>query len=122
MLKIVFLVLYYLSSKGLNPVLQAWHISSHNTKHVFVFLLQKEEMKHEEIKVNIFKSASSDTHFYLVCWSCLWCCCPSRHSFAFKLCMRSLMFVYVLHVRLEFELRSSLNCIYPALDGNFRDE
>lgn len=36
--------------------------------------------------------------------------------------MGALIFVYVLHVRLEFELRSSLNCIHPALDGIFRDE
>ena len=34
--------------------------------------------------------------------------------------MESLRFVYVLHVRLEFEMRSSLDCIHPASDGSFR--
>lgn len=57
-------MLYCLSSKGLNPVLQAWCINSYNTKTkcVLIFLLQKQEMKHKEIKVNIFKSVSLDIH------------------------------------------------------------
>lgn len=32
--------------------------------------------------------------------------------------MESLMFVYVLHVRLEFEIKSSLDGIHPASDGS----
>jgi len=44
---------------------------------VFVFLLQKEEIRHKEIKVNISKNASLVTCLYLICLSCLWWCGPS---------------------------------------------
>lgn len=76
MLNIVFLTLYCLSLENLNPVLQAWHINSYNTKakHVFIFLLRKEEIWHKEIKINISKSASSVTCLCLICLSCLWWC------------------------------------------------
>lgn len=48
-------------------------INSCNTKakHTFIFLLQKEEMRHKVIELSISKSTCVVTCLYLICLCCL---------------------------------------------------